>query len=54
MPWREPNNYDDWDSIAVAIYESVVSRSLEESSESDKFDAVPKYVKSTDCYSNSS
>jgi hypothetical protein len=54
MPWREPNNYDDWDSIAAAIYESVVSRSLEESSEWDKFDAVPKYDKRTDCYSNSS
>ena len=52
MPWREPNNYDDWDSMAAAIYESIVSRSLEESSEWDKFDAIPKYGKRTDRYSN--
>jgi hypothetical protein len=54
MRWREPSNYDDWDSIAAAIYESIVSRSLEESSEWNKFDPIPKYDRRTDRYSNSS
>ena len=54
MSWREPDNYDDWDSMAAAIYESIVSRSLEESSEWKKFDPVPKYDWRTSRYSNNS
>jgi len=54
MRWREPDNYDDWDSIAAAIFESIVLRSLEESSEWEKFNAVPQYNRRTDHYSGSS
>jgi len=54
MPWREPNNYDDWDSIAAAIYKSIVLRSLEESLEWSGFDPIQKYDKRADRYSNSS
>jgi hypothetical protein len=29
MPWREPNNYDDWDLIASAMLRSIVIMSAE-------------------------
>jgi hypothetical protein len=48
---ERPNNYDDWDSIAAAIYQSIVSRSLEESSEWSGFDAVLEYDKRLNRYS---
>jgi hypothetical protein len=54
MPWREPDSYDDWDSIAAAMYEAIVLRSLEWSSEWDKFDGVQKYDLRTDGYSDRS
>jgi hypothetical protein len=54
MPWREPSNYDDWDSIVTAIYKSIVLQSLENSSERDKYDAVPQYDHRNECYSNNS
>ena len=54
MPWKEPNNHDAWDSIAAAIYKSIVSRSLEESFEWNGFDAIEEYDRRTDRYSKSS
>jgi hypothetical protein len=54
MPWKEPSNYDDWNSIAAALYESLVVRSIEESSEWNKFEPIPKYNKRVDRYSNNS
>ena len=54
MSWREPSNYDDWDSISAAIYNSVVLQSLENSSERDKYDVVPPYDHRTECFSYNS
>jgi hypothetical protein len=54
LHWKEPNNYDDWDSIAAAIYGSIVISSLEFAIEWHKFDAIPKYRKRIASYSHSS
>ncbi len=29
IPWREPENYDNWDSIATALYNSIVIGSVD-------------------------
>ncbi|WP_234683282.1 hypothetical protein [Bradyrhizobium monzae] len=50
MQWKEPNNYDDWDLISAVLFESIVSRSLAESSEWNRFDAILGYDNRTASY----
>jgi hypothetical protein len=54
MPWKEPDNYDDWDAIAAVLFDSIVMRSVEEADEWKKFDAIPKFRKRIGTYSNCS
>jgi hypothetical protein len=43
MPWREPNNYDDWDAITEALFKSLVINSLEHANEWNAFSELPRY-----------
>jgi hypothetical protein len=54
MPWKEPNNYDDWDTIATSLFESIVTRSLEEAREWNHFDPLPKFNQRIEDYSKNS
>jgi hypothetical protein len=54
MAWKEPDNYDDWDAIAAALYQSIVISSLEGSAEWSGFEAIPKYDKRIASYANCS
>jgi hypothetical protein len=54
MSWREPDNYGDWDSMAVAIYKSIVVDSIEHAAEWKSFDALPEYDQRIPSYSNNS
>jgi hypothetical protein len=54
MSWQEPNNYDDWDSMAAAIYKSIVIGSLGHAAEWENFDALPEYDERISSYSDNS
>ncbi len=54
MPWREPNNYDDWDSIASAIYASIVIKSIENSTEFQGAYPLPHYDLRVESYQTNS
>lgn len=43
IPWREGEAYDDWDNIAACLYDKIVVRPLEYSSEVVKGTILPKY-----------
>jgi hypothetical protein len=54
IPWKEPDNYDDWDAIVETIYASIVSHPVAESSEWKMFGAIPPYDGRIDNYSGKS
>lgn len=54
MPWKEPNSYDDWDSICSAIFCSVVTRSVESATEGKGFLPILPYDKRVSSYSDKS
>ena len=51
MPWREPNNYDDWDLIASSIYRAIVVMCVENSSEFAQASAISDYDRRVEDYS---
>src|SRR5690242_19928018 len=54
MPWREPANYDDWDEMAQAIYNSIVIRSVQFATETAGFAQLPAYDRPIADYSGCS
>lgn len=45
VPWREPDNYDDWDSIAIALFESFVSNTIQSRPDWENIEPIIKYDK---------
>ncbi len=43
IPWKEPNNYDDWDEIAGAVYSSVVGKTVAYTVEGKGFRKLAPY-----------
>ena len=43
MQWREPKNYDDWDSIAQSLFQSIVVSSLAHAGPLQPSYELPKY-----------
>lgn len=54
MPWKEPDNYDDWDTICSALYASIVARSVENAMENEQFFELLPYDKRAESYNENS
>jgi hypothetical protein len=54
ISWKEPDNYDDWDSIAQSLFYTFVVKSLEYTNEWNNFDEIPGYDIRKSSYAKSS
>ncbi len=54
IPWKEPDNYDEWDAIASAIYSSIVVITIGYTVERDLFAKLAPYDMSLSNYANTS
>src|SRR5437870_48938 len=43
MKWRTPDNYDDWDDIACAAYNSIIARTIYYTLEGEPFFKFTRY-----------
>jgi hypothetical protein len=54
MPWKEPESYDEWDAICVALYNSIVIRSVESATEHQMLFPIPQHDKRVSFYNGQS
>ena len=54
IPWKEPDNYDEWDAIASTIYSSIVVSTIAYAVEAELFAKLAPYDMSLSNYANTS
>lgn len=43
LPWQDGHAYDDWDAIAMALYDNIVVRSLKHATQGGRHLVLPQY-----------